>query len=363
MSNIDLGFAEECETKWLTNANFPSKIGGKPAWLHLGELPSSETLRCKKCGNLKSFLCQIYAPFDDDFNFHRTIFVFVCRTSSCYELANDNHCITVLRSQLAMRNSFYSEVPPDDEVALPAVDPPKAKLCAACGCLGPLQCGRCRKINYCGSAHQRLHWKFHKLRCSVETPSDRPMESDQYIKEVVFPEWEICMNPDDESDNEAEGNSEKADVDEQEQLQELDKLINSGKAGQFHNLPEAELEKYTGGCENIDDKYFRKFRKECAKAPKQVIRYMRDGDPIWIADAEKTIKGIAANVPSCSICSTQRKFEFQIMPQMLNYLQDSALDWGVLAIYTCPKSCPLPEGKGYTEEFVIKQDVLGDSQK
>lgn len=82
---IDIGFAEECENKhFLTNTYFPSKLGGKPAWLHLGQLPTSETLKCSKCNNPKSFLCQIYAPFDDEHNFHRTLYVFVCRTESCY---------------------------------------------------------------------------------------------------------------------------------------------------------------------------------------------------------------------------------------------------------------------------------------
>ncbi|XP_061397399.1 programmed cell death protein 2 [Musca vetustissima] len=363
MSDIDLGFAEECESKWLTNANFPSKIGGRPAWLDLDDLPTTDTLRCKKCGKPKSFLCQIYAPFEDDHNFHRTIFVFVCRTESCY-VANDNsQCITALRSQLPMRNRFYSAVPTEDGVEVPEVLPPKLKLCATCGCVGKLLCSRCRKVNYCGPEHQRLQWKYHKLVCSAEKPSDEQKSAiGQPIQEVVFPEWEICMNPDDESVTDGEGSANKTEVNEEEQLQELDKLISSGKAGQFQNLPESELEKYTSGCEEVDDKDFRKFRKECAAAPRQVIRYMRKGAPLWIANKDK-IKDVLENIPACSICGTPREFEFQIMPQMLNYLQDSSLDWGVLAIYTCPNSCPLPGGKGYTEEFVIKQDIVVDNDK
>ncbi|XP_073813273.1 zinc finger protein RP-8 [Musca autumnalis] len=363
MSEIDLGFAEECEPKWLTNANFPSKIGGKPAWLHLGELPATESLRCKKCGKPKSFLCQVYSPFEDDHNFHRTIFVFVCRTESCY-VANDNsQCVTALRSQLPLRNSFYSEIPPEDGVAVPEVLPPKSKLCATCGCLGTLQCSRCRKINYCGLEHQRLHWKYHKIVCSADnTGCDSKLAADEIVREIVFPEWEICMNADDESEDDAEEDTNKTEVNEEEQLKELDKLISSGKAGQFQSLPESELEKYTSGCEEVDDKDFRKFRKECSKAPRQVIRYMRKGTPLWIASKDK-IQVFLDNIPACDICGSPREYEFQIMPQMLNHLQDSNLDWGVLAIYTCPKSCPLPDGKGYTEEIVIKQDIVVENDK
>lgn len=89
MENIDLGFAESCGKEWLTNAYFPSKLGGKPAWLHLADLPTTENLKCNKCNKQKSFLCQIYAPYDDEYNFHRMIYVFVCRTESCY-IPNEN---------------------------------------------------------------------------------------------------------------------------------------------------------------------------------------------------------------------------------------------------------------------------------
>ncbi|XP_075165458.1 zinc finger protein RP-8 [Haematobia irritans] len=363
MAEIDLGFAEQCEPKWLTNANFPSKIGGKPAWLHLGALPPTETLRCKKCGSPKCFLCQIYAPFDDEHNFHRTIYVFICRTSSCYDTPNDNNILTVLRSQLPVENKFYSTIPPDDDVAAPEVAPPTTKLCATCGCLGALQCGRCRKINYCGAVHQRLHWKYHKQQCSTENKTGKLTENNEYIQEIVFPEWEICMNtPDEDHDEESEQNSKKNEVDEQEQLREFDNLVQTGKAGQFQNLPESELEKYAAGCENVNDKCFRKFRKECAKAPKQVIRYMRNGEPLWIAAKETTIENTLTNIPPCTLCGSPRQYEFQIMPQMLNYLKDTTVDWGVLAVYTCPKSCPLPQDTGYIEEFVIKQDVA-ETQK
>lgn len=167
------------------------------------------------------------------------------------------------------------------------------------------------------------------------------------------------MNADDESvGDKTEDTSAKAEIDEQEQMEELEKLISSGKAGELQNLPDSEIEKYTKGSEEVDDKHFRTFRKECAKEPKQIIRYKRSGQPLWISDTDKTVKNVLQNVPVCDLCGTARQYEFQIMPQMLNYLKDPVVDWGILAIYTCPKSCPLPENKGYTQEFVIKQDIL-----
>lgn len=55
----DLGFAEECEPWLLTNTFFPSKIGGRPAWLDLDALPMPGEIKCLKCGEPLVFLCQV----------------------------------------------------------------------------------------------------------------------------------------------------------------------------------------------------------------------------------------------------------------------------------------------------------------
>lgn len=58
-SNLDLGFAEECESYLLTNRHFPSKIGGKPAWLELDNIPLVDDLKCAKCQEQMTFLLQV----------------------------------------------------------------------------------------------------------------------------------------------------------------------------------------------------------------------------------------------------------------------------------------------------------------
>jgi len=86
---VDLGFAEEpSNAAWLSNRYFPSKLGGKPAWLELEELPTTTQLQCKKCQAQKAFLCQLYAAYEDEFNFHRSIYVFVCRNADCQQANN-----------------------------------------------------------------------------------------------------------------------------------------------------------------------------------------------------------------------------------------------------------------------------------
>lgn len=41
---------------------------------------------------------------------------------------------------------------------------------------------------------------------------------------------------------------------------------------------------------------------------------------------------------------------------MLNNLKDINLDWGVIAVYTCERSCST--SSGYVREFVHKQDIV-----
>lgn len=46
------------------------------------------------------------------------------------------------------------------------------------------------------------------------------------------------------------------------------------------------------------------------------------------------------------------------MPQLLNSYKDLNIDWGIIAIYTCSKSCDTNEK--YVDEFSYKQDICED---
>lgn len=56
---VDIGFLEE-KCSWLLHPKyFPSKVGGKPAWLDLNNLPNPTDLTCKICNDPCVFLCQV----------------------------------------------------------------------------------------------------------------------------------------------------------------------------------------------------------------------------------------------------------------------------------------------------------------
>ncbi|XP_036330221.1 programmed cell death protein 2 [Rhagoletis pomonella] len=358
MGDMDLGFAEERGKEWLTNRYFPSKVGGKPAWLELEQLPTNRELLCVTCQEPKTFLCQIYAPFEDEHNFHRTIYIFVCRSTFCQD-CNSAKNLTIYRSQLPRKNKFYSEKPPMEEGdPLPEINPSK-KLCIACGCLGPLSCGRCRMVNYCSAKHQRAHWPHHKKVCMAENQGENK-NTDIFLPCVTFPEWEIAVEVNDPSE-ETESDRDNESL-EKKSLEEYQNLVAAGKTGTLKDVADFELDKYASESDTVDDKIFRKFKKVVNKDPDQILRYKRGGKPLWIADVEQSIAE-QLQIPNCEICGSERQFEFQIMPQMLNLLKDDHLDWGTLAVYTCSKSCPLPIGKGYAFEYIVKQDLFLNENK
>lgn len=109
---------------------------------------------------------------------------------------------------------------------------------------------------------------------------------------------------------------------------------------------------------NAPSKQFLLFQATVAKAPEQVMRYQRGGKCLWVT-AENQLE----SPPPCPSCHGPRVFEFQVLPQLLYYLGETAssveevqssVDWGTLAVYTCEASC----GDGttaYFQEFVHMQ--------
>lgn len=87
-AGVELGFAAPVGPAgaWrLRSAYFPSKVGGRPAWLGEAGLPGPAALRCGRCQQPCAFLLQLYAPLPDRPDaFHRTLFVFACRGAACY---------------------------------------------------------------------------------------------------------------------------------------------------------------------------------------------------------------------------------------------------------------------------------------
>ncbi|CAG9811530.1 unnamed protein product [Chironomus riparius] len=343
LKSIDLGFSEEQDSWLLTNRFFPSKIGGKAAWLELENIPDAKDLSCDYCNEPCTFLCQIYAAGTGKIShaFHRTIFVFICRNGKCCNI-NQSGNVKVLRSQLPLINKFYPDTPADESVEIEGIEP-FCKVCNVCGCKGPMVCGKCKSVNYCGQHHQKIDWKSHKRSCGQESISKT-----NQIESCHFPEYEIVIEGEDnDTDTKAKRESDKES--ETRRFREYEDMIKEGKIVHNGDISEADMKDMD---DTKEDKAFGKFKKAIESNPTQVIRYSRHGQPLWISSTGTLNK---SNVPKCSNCNGKRSFEFQIMPQMLNDLKNYDLDWGIIAIYTCENDCNT-NGK-YIQEFCYKQDV------
>lgn len=58
-SEVVLGFLEEAKQWRLLPLQFPSKVGGRPAWLSQRNLPSLPGLECEICRLPMAFLLQV----------------------------------------------------------------------------------------------------------------------------------------------------------------------------------------------------------------------------------------------------------------------------------------------------------------
>lgn len=86
----------------------------------------------------------------------------------------------------------------------------------------------------------------------------------------------------------------------------MKKMIEERKIGTLNDVNEKELEQYA--TKIPEDKIFNKFSKRVSRHPDQVLRYDRDGAPLWITNTNN----ISLQVPNCEYCNGERQFEFQV---------------------------------------------------
>jgi pre-rRNA-processing protein TSR4 len=118
---------------------------------------------------------------------------------------------------------------------------------------------------------------------------------------------------------------------------------------------ELEEPEQTGMKNNHDDPFFLAFSVTTSFNPEQVLRYYKvtDAKPLWYHRGDR----LTTAVPVCPHCQSVRYLEFQITTQLLNFLgqdplAETALDFGVINIYSCSQSCVV---EGYASEYVYAQ--------
>ena len=411
-TRVVVAFAEPIEDeRYYFRSFLPSKIGGKPAWLNPRNLPSPADLQCKQCKKPLKFLLQMYCPLDDLADFehchHRTMYVFICGQPSCCGKAGS---LKVFRCQLPIQNEFYEdwesqctelETRDKEDILLEKlsafecvrIEPyPDVHNCIVCGHLGSFKCGQCKNplIHYCCKDHQRYHWrKQHREYCRKRKVLETEQQIMECLKDYPFPIFDIVPEPEPLPDPEHDALSMKMKRLKIKSNSEEEKGSKGGDDG-YSDADLKLLEEQM--ARDFDDVYLR-FQDRVQRAPAQVIRYAdranfgwsdggdpdevdaecKDGDgfddeeeignstgwdqPLWMGAQGMLDR---KDVPECPKCGGERKFEFQVMPQLLSVLKQGVndLDWGSLVVYSCPNSCG--DGhEGYFEEFIHYQASYG----
>ena len=339
-----LGFVDPAPPSSLLRHRFPSKLGGRPAWLDPVHLPPD--LVCRVTGAPLDFLAQLYAPLESSPSaFHRTLFVFV---SPAGGRLGEPGAVRAFRCQLPRANAFYGDTPAEANAPPPPAPPPavpdrwgmaaaEAEIAAgrpppplADGgrlfaeaelVVGGDGGGSSSEDEDCTDAHTSSSAAslMAKLKAAAAAVPGGPT----IVVEGGNGDAAMAQASDDDDDDDNEATAD------------------------FMSALEAGV--------HPDAAAMADFAALVAPAPDQVLRYRRDAGarPVWPRAAPTP-----PPPPPCAACGSPRVFEVQLLPQLLNFLgvdadAASSPDWAAAAVYTCAASCG--EGGGYHEEWVWVQ--------
>ncbi|GLI59478.1 hypothetical protein VaNZ11_001361 [Volvox africanus] len=420
----NLGFVEEPEKpQLLLRHRFPSKVGGRPAWLDPVRLPSLEMLTCRASGRLLDFLLQVYAPVDANpvEGFHRCLFLFISPEGS---RLGEPGAVRLFRCQLPRHNPYYSSEPPSNKDKYPQLlkpsdadasrerDPWRSvdaeRLLAAVSTSRSQPSVKRRKEAAATAAPaDAATTAATELAGAVLGDGDRNGAASTTAAAAPLPrtgvrgpgglysELELVVEPEDDYMDEegeeegrmqarrpgpvaggpgeprggeegrgdggaVEGGDGGVEAEVRRALQQYRARVAEEGELDDEELPPDVMEAVEDATAP-DQRCFVDFQARVSWAPDQVIRYcFQDGaQPLWPAPHGRPGPG---DIPPCPCCGAPRKMEFQVMPQLLHYLQldedDPACpDWSTLVAYTCAASCSPPAGAecAYLEEVVWVQ--------
>ena len=352
----DLGFLEEREeTTSLHAIYFPSKVDGKPEWLDPSVNPK-QMVEANETKRAMDFLLQIYAANDveDSLNtnaFHRTIYVF---TSIDGDKVFEKGKVRAVRSQLARENEFYGTTPAPRRGVRESDDLRVEEM-----------------IREFEMKKRAIETKV-KMTLSGFGNGSESKEEEEEMKtktkneneNTVYPEFEIVVEPESDADEAScsSMDSEGVVADTNDDDKKMSNA-NTNKKKMFQSIgdeaiTETDLKEIASGVIDSDAQRLATFSVKLAKFPDQVLRYCpaQNAKAMW---PSKSLAPDDRNIPDCPRCRGKRRFEFQILPTIVSFivpkesveLNDSSLDFGSIAVYTCSKSCAL-EGE-YAEEYVL----------
>jgi len=329
-------------------------------------------------GTILRFVAQIYSPADkatgNQDAFHRSLYVFCCPHPLCSSPPSERGdmdmdtgggigSVLVLRGQLQRKNDFYPfDCGEEDGVVLDGVTTGAAgaaggggkdvadnatRTCAICG---QRATGRCPKLErwFCGREHQR---DYHRLLLRArkgngiedgDGAAEDGVEDEIDVAPCRYRETELVVE-----EEPRETADEDGDHAQQPTLETLDAASlfpttgtpNADDDGDDGELEQDDLNEMTGlhgnGGGTVDPltvEFYTRVGRAGGDVKGQCLRYSRwpaqeEGDeegedgPLWIGSCGRPKSG---GVPPCGYCGAERRFEFQLMPQMIHFLVGKA---------------------------------------
>lgn len=330
-TGVELGFIERPPAKHRFLHRDPDfrtwdggKAGGEPVWLDPSAAPHPSTLTCHRCGNPMAFLVQVYAPLDKGIGsdaYHRSLYVFCCRGRAC---VRQGRGVKAFRCQLPQDNDIYASDPS-------ALFTPSGN----------------ENEEGAPTAYESRALALDELHAGAKFAYNSAADDADAFVITIESERAADIGEDDEggcNDDVVLGAGALADDNifcEQINQDTLDAMA-------------------TGGGRKKDWAFIR-FQNRIAKKQGQCLRYARWDDKAVLWVSSRALPGVNG-IPYCPRCGAARKFEFQVLPQLLGNVLDI---WGTLVVYTCSKSCSpafVPMGQThftstnravYLEEFVF----------
>jgi pre-rRNA-processing protein TSR4 len=295
------------------------QIGGRPTWLNPKDIPKT-FMTCKSCEEHLTFVCQLYAPCEDSIPnaFHRTFYVFACQnTKVCGTECTGT--VRVVRAQLSQENPYL----PEDHNDTWAMHLPESWGVNVCKVCGQRANGKCpiQGHFFCGRHHQKEHKKY--IFDKESNPSSQ-LPSVLTESELVVEEEPLHID-----DHSAHEKADRA-LFKAQGIDSGEDFLDSDDDDEDKDLEQKDLNEMTGAAEETvtGDRISMKFYDRINNLPNvntQCLRYLRwpdedsstkCGAPLWIrSDCQPP-----GTIPSCERCGADRKFEFQLMPQMVHYL-------------------------------------------